>query len=218
MFLKGGTKVEKITVYLSLKKKAAIDKDKDIIIEDLGEVYTKDQNLKKIIENTRIKKKPSIENWDNITAIEITEKLLDKYPDIDLNLIGEAEILLEYKSQEPKTPFFEFIKVALVCIILFFGANLAIINFHEDVNTSKSMKELYFTFTGVKKDNPLFLVIPYSFGIGIGVMMFFSRVFSSSKRRKKEPGPMEIELFLYDEDMEKQILNEVKNNKDKKEV
>lgn len=206
--------MEQEKVYLKINKKATIDKDDDILIEDIGEVFTKNPNTKQSIEKTRIKKKSSIENWGYITSIEVAEKLLDKFPNIDLDLLGEVEILLEYKSREPKTPFLEFVKVAAVCIILFFGANLAIINFHEDVNTSKSMKELYYTFTGEKKDNPLLLVIPYSFGIGIGVITFFSRVFSSSKRRKKEPGPMEIELFLYDEDMEKQILNETKNSKE----
>lgn len=206
--------MEQEKVYLKINKKATIDKDDDILIEDIGEVFTKNPNTKQSIEKTRIKKKSSIENWGYITSIEVAEKLLDKFPNIDLDLLGEVEILLEYKSREHKTPFLEFVKVAAVCIILFFGANLAIINFHEDVNTSKSMKELYYTFTGEKKDNPLLLVIPYSFGIGIGVITFFSRVFSSSKRRKKEPGPMEIELFLYDEDMEKQILNETKNSKE----
>lgn len=206
--------MEQEKVYLKINKKATIDKDDDILIEDIGEVFTKNPITKQSIEKTRIKKKSSIENWGYITSIEVAEKLLDKFPNIDLDLLGEVEILLEYKSREHKTPFLEFVKVAAVCIILFFGANLAIINFHEDVNTSKSMKELYYTFTGEKKDNPLLLVIPYSFGIGIGVITFFSRVFSSSKRRKKEPGPMEIELFLYDEDMEKQILNETKNSKE----
>lgn len=206
--------MEQEKVYLKINKKATIDKDDDILIEDIGEVFTKNPNTKQSIEKTRIKKKSSIENWGYISSIEVAEKLLDKFPNIDLDLLGEVEILLEYKSREHKTPFLEFVKVTAVCIILFFGANLAIINFHEDVNTSKSMKELYYTFTGEKKDNPLLLVIPYSFGIGIGVITFFSRVFSSSKRRKKEPGPMEIELFLYDEDMEKQILNETKNSKE----
>lgn len=206
--------MEQEKVYLKINKKATIDKDDDILIEDIGEVFTKNPITKQSIEKTRIKKNSSIENWGYISSIEVAEKLLDKFPNIDLDLLGEVEILLEYKSREPKTPFLEFVKVAAVCIILFFGANLAIINFHEDVNTSKSMKELYYTFTGEKKDNPLLLVIPYSFGIGIGVITFFSRVFSSSKRRKKEPGPMEIELFLYDEDMEKQILNETKNSKE----
>lgn len=199
------------SVYIVINKKASIEVDNDILVEDLGDVYCIDPEIKKSIEKIRIKKKAIEEDWDQIKAIDITEKVLTKFSDIDLHMLGEVEILLEYKSQEKYKPFFEFIKVALVCIILFFGASLAIINFHEDVNASKSMEKMYFTFTGKKKENPLVMVIPYSIGIGVGVIMFFNRVFSASKRRKKEPGPMEIQLYSYDQQMEEKVLNDEKN-------
>lgn len=206
--------MNKLNVYIVTRKKATIDINKDILVEDLGEVFCLDNGIKKSIENIRIKKKADEENWDYIKAIDITEKVLTKFPDIDLKMMGEVEILLEYKSVEKNKPFLEFIKVALVCIILFFGASLAIINFHEDVNASKSMEKIYFSLTGNKKENPLVMVIPYSFGIGIGVMIFFTRIFSASKRRKKEPGPMEIELYFYDQQMEEKILNETKKGEE----
>ncbi len=41
-------------------------------------------------------------------------------------------------------------------------------------------------------------------------MHFFSRTFSFSKRRRQEPGPMELELYLYDKDIEDNILHELK--------
>lgn len=201
-------------VYISVAKKASIDTELDVLVRDIGEVFCTNEKLRLAINNILIKKKNKEEDWDNITAIQIAQKILGKYPDIDLDLLGEPEILLEYKSQQVKNPFLGFVKVALVCIILFFGAGLAITNFHEDVNTKASMSKLYFTFTGVKKENPLIMNIPYSIGIGVGVVTFFNRILSQSKRRKMEPGPMEIELYLYDQDMEAQISNEVKKNKE----
>lgn len=200
-------------VYLLINSKATVSPDKLVYLKDIGEVYCTNENLKRDIENIRVGEKHNKEDWGYMNAIEISRKVLNKYPNIDLELIGETEVLIEYKSKEEKKPLWEFIKVAFVCAVLFFGAGLAIINFHEDVNTSKTMKELYYTFTGEKKDNPLLLVIPYSLGIGVGVMTFFTRVMSPSQRRRKEPGPMEIELYLYDKDMEESILNDTKNKK-----
>lgn len=200
-------------VYLLINSKATVSPDKLVYLKDIGEVYCTNENLKRDIENIRVGEKHNKEDWGYMNAIEISRKVLIKYPNIDLELIGETEVLIEYKSKEEKKPLWEFIKVAFVCAVLFFGAGLAIINFHEDVNTSKTMKELYYTFTGEKKDNPLLLVIPYSLGIGVGVMTFFTRVMSPSQRRRKEPGPMEIELYLYDKDMEESILNDTKNKK-----
>ncbi len=204
--------MDKEKVYIVINKKASIEPDKDALVKDLGEVYSTKSDIKKNIENIRVKKRNVEEDWDYITAIEISEKVLSRYPDIDLDLLGEVEVLIEYKSRQKERPFFEFIKVFLVCIILFFGASIAIINFHADVDAKKAMEKLYFTFTGEKKSNPLIMNIPYSIGIGVGVLTFFTRIFSFSERRKKEPGPMEIELFLYDEDMEKHILNDIKKN------
>ncbi|MBU5254602.1 stage V sporulation protein AA [Tissierella praeacuta] len=204
--------MDKEKVYIVINKKASIEPDKDALVKDLGEVYSTKPDIKKNIENIRVKKRNVEEDWDYITATEISEKVLSRYPDIDLDLLGEVEVLIEYKSRQKERPFFEFIKVFLVCIVLFFGASIAIINFHADVDAKKAMEKLYFTFTGEKKSNPLIMNIPYSIGIGVGVLTFFTRIFSFSERRKKEPGPMEIELFLYDEDMEKHILNDIKKN------
>lgn len=206
--------MDKEKVYFKMEKKKSIDVKKDILVKDLGDVYTLNEKIKESIENIIVKEKSNIENWDCITATEVTKKILQQFPSVDLDVIGETEILIEYKSKEKENKIFQAIKITLVCIVLFFGASIALINFHEDVNTRSSLEKLYFTFTGEKNENPLIMAIPYSIGMGIGVIVFFTRVFSSSKRRTKEPGPMEIELYLYDQDMEKQIISEIKKNRE----
>lgn len=206
--------MDKEQVYLVINKKATVEPNRDILVKDIGNVYCLKPDLKKAIENTRVRKKKETEDWNYLTATDVAEKILGWFPTIDLTLLGEVETLIEYKSQQKERPLLEFIKVALVCLILFFGASIAIVNFHVDVSAKESLEKLYFTFTGKKKSSPLLMTIPYSIGIGVGVLTFFTRVFSFSERRKKEPGPMEIELFLYDEDMEKHILNETKKNEE----
>lgn len=202
-------------VYLIINKKATISTNESLLIKDIGEVYCQTDGIKKKIENTKIIKEKENEDWDYVTVADVAEKILDKFPDISLELLGETETLIEYKSQEKEKPFYEFIKIMLVCIILFFGASIAIINFHVDVDAKESLEKLYFTFTGEKKGNLMLMTIPYSIGIGVGVIMFFTRIFSFSERRKKEPGPMELELFLYDDDIEQQILNDIKQEDEK---
>lgn len=202
--------MQKEKVYLTINKKATLDPKRPLLVKDLGEVYCNNQIIQKNIEMTEIATQHNKEDWDYKTAVEIAEILLTQFPMIELDLLGEVEVLIEYKSETEKNTLWKAIKIAVVCIILFFGSSLALINFHEDVNSSKTMKDLYYTFTGERKENPLLLVIPYSIGIGVGVITFFSRVISSSLRRVKEPGPMEIQLYLYDKDMEENILNETK--------
>lgn len=80
---------------------------------------------------------------------------------------------------------------------------------------SGTLEKLYFTFTGIEKKNPLIMNIPYSLGLGIGMLTFFNRIISSSKRRKMEPGPMDVELYLYDKDMEDFIIHDLKKHRSK---
>ena len=89
---------------------------------------------------------------------------------------------------------------------------MAIINFHIDVNMKQSMESIFYLVTGTKKENPLILLIPYSIGIGIGMFAFFSSAFSN-KSRRKEPGPMEVEMDLFNKDVDDFILNKIKNTK-----
>lgn len=205
--------MNKEKVYIGLESKYSVDINTDVYIKDIGKVYCKDIKVKKDIENLVVFKRKSEEDWDYIDDIKIIKSILEYNPDLDINLMGASEVIIEIKSKEKANQLFEVLKIAFVSILLFFGAAIAIINFHEDVNMLKSLEKIYFTFTGIQDKNPKIMTIPYSIGLGIGVLVFFNRVISSSKRRKKEPGPMEIQLYLYDGEMEQLILNDLKKNK-----
>lgn len=205
--------MDKDLVIISLNTKKSVDINTELLIKDVGTVYCKNSKIQKSIENLKVFKGIKEEDWASITATDIASKVINMNNKIDLTMIGSTEVLIEIKSQEPVNKLTEFLKVAIVCMILFFGAGIAIINFHEDVNMIGTMEKIYYSFTGIENKKPLIMVIPYSFGLGLGMIVFFNRVFSFSRRRKKEPGPMEIELYLYDLDMEEYILNEIKKGK-----
>lgn len=200
-------------VYIEINKKAAINVGEKVVVKDVADVFSTREDIKKKVEDIKLGKGSLDENWDYFGAVDITKKILEKYPELDLNILGSSEVTIEYKSREEKRQFLEVVKVISVCIILFFGATIAIMNFHEDVNTRASLEKIYFIFTGVENKNPLIMGIPYSIGIGVGMATFFSRIWTSSKRRKKEPGPMEVELFVYDDEVEQYVTNELKKDK-----
>lgn len=202
--------MSKEKVFVLLEKKFAADVDENILIKDIGTVYCKDENIQKKIENLKLIKTKKEEDWDYIDNTYVTNKILEYNPQLDINILGATDVLIEIKSQEPDNKIFQFIKVAFVSIILFLGSGIAIVNFYEDVNMIASLNKIYYSITGINKSKPMIFTIPYTLGLGLGVIIFFSRVISSSKRRKKEPGPMELELYLYDSDMEDYILDDIK--------
>ncbi len=203
--------MDKKSVYLDLNRKISIEVNKKITIQDIGDVYCEDVKLKRMIEYLTIYKSKNEEDWDYITTTDITKKILEFNGNVNIIYLGSSEIMLEIKSKSPERRFLQFVKVMMISIILFFGAGIAIINFHEDVNMTKSLEKVYFTLTGIKKSKPLIMTIPYTIGIGIGVLTFFNRILSTSRRRRKEPGPLEVETFLFDKDLEEFILNSLKN-------
>ncbi|HSH36438.1 stage V sporulation protein AA [Schnuerera sp.] len=204
--------IDKEQVYINLKTKYSTDLNAHVYVEDIGQVYCNNDGIKQKVEKIRIYNGKDKEMYDYLSINEITTKILEFINGIDITIIGGPDILLEIKGKEQSNSFYNFLKIALVMVVLFFGAAAAIINFYEDVNMSKSMEKVYFTITGVNKENPLIFTIPLSFGTGLGMFAFFSRIFSFSKRRRQEPGPMELELYLYDKDIEENILNDLKKN------
>lgn len=197
-------------VYIVLQSKKAIELDKHVYVKDISDVYCENEKLRKDIEGVRVYNSEKAENWFLINFNEIAKKIVERYPNVDISPLGPTEVLLEFKSQEESNKLFQLFKISFVSIILFFGAALGIIYFHEDVNMKETLAKMYFTFSGEKVENPLIMNIPYSLGLAIGVITFFKRVPSKSVRRRKEPGPLDIELYLYDQDMEQYILNELK--------
>ena len=198
-------------IFFVANEKIAVDINYKVRLKDLGDVYCNDDKLKKDIENIKVYASKDEETWDFIGMTDILKAVFDKYPDVEFDYYGMEDIILEIKSIEKVNGLIEFLKVALVTLILFFGAALGIMYFHEDVNMSKALEKLYFTFTGEHKKNPLIMNISYSIGLGIGVILFFSRIFSP----RMEPGPMDVELHLFNKDRDGYILYDLKNNKKK---
>ncbi len=207
--------MEKPKVYIGLMKKKALDIEDSLYVRDLGEVYCNNEGLRKRIERTKVYTGKAEETWDYITAVKIAEILINKFPDIEIQFSGVDEVILEIKSREKINPIIQIGKLIFVCFTLFFGAALGIMYFHEDVNMMAALERLYFTYTGEHMENPLMMNIPYSIGLGVGMLTFYTRIMSRSKRRRMEPGPMDVELYLYDNDVEDYIMNELTEQKPK---
>lgn len=145
-----------------------------------------------------------------IPALKIINIVYKYNENIDLKIMGDIEILVNIQGEDNEGKLFTIIKTALVCFILFLGAGLAIVNFHADVNMDKSLQIIYHMVTGEENQKPFILLIPYSLGIGAGMTVFFNHVFQ--KKWKKEPSPLEVEMFMYEKNIDDYILDTTKHN------
>lgn len=206
--------INKEQAFIKLEKKYIADINSNIYLKDVADIFCSNGNIQKFLEGLKVYGTNNTEENVYISSIDIINKIQSQKDNVDVVMVGEQEILIQVQKPKNKNIIVEFLKVFLICILLFLGAGLAIINFHEDVNMKKSMERLYYIITGESKKNPLMIVIPYSIGIGVGMWAFFGRMMGKSK--KEEPGPLEVERYLYDKNVDDFLTDDLKNKKQSK--
>ncbi|MCR2042965.1 stage V sporulation protein AA [Anaerosalibacter massiliensis] len=202
--------IDKDQAYIKLESRYTVEPNSNVYLTDVAEIYCNNPNVQKFLEGLKVYKSKNEEIYEFISAIDILSKIENQKDNVDVVMTGEPEVLIEVKKAERKSKIFEYFKVLIVCLVLFFGAGLAIIYFHEDVNMQKCMEKIFYTITGEYNKNPLIILIPYSLGIGIGMGAFFSPIFSV-KSKRKEPGPLEVEMDQYNKEIDEYIVEEIKN-------
>jgi stage V sporulation protein AA len=127
---------------------------------------------------------------------------------IELETFGPSQTIIEIILSKKKMSYLTF---ALVWFLLFVGGGMTIMNFHVDVSMGEVHQKIFTIITGKVDDKPLLIQIPYSFGLGMGMILFFNHFFK--KRFNEEPSPLEVEMFNYQQDLDSYvIMNENKEN------
>ncbi|MCZ2738279.1 stage V sporulation protein AA [Bacillus safensis] len=141
-----------------------------------------------------------------LDIMHVVKTIKKTWPDIDIQTVGGSEAIVEIDTGKRQLSPVLFV---FVWLLLFVGATLAIMNFHEDVSMRLVHIRLYEMITGKTVEHPYLLQIPYSFGLGFGMILFFNHVFK--KRLNEEPSPLEVEMFKYQLDLDHYVaLNENK--------
>lgn len=147
-----------------------------------------------------------------LSAIDLVEQIQTHIPDLEVVHIGEPVFILTYESQKKKHELWNYIKIALVAVITFFGAGLSIMTFNVDVDTSRLFSDLYYQITGTVSDGFTELECMYSLGIGIGVIFFFNHF--GRKKLTQDPTPIQVQMRIYEDDVDTTILEHINRRKE----
>ncbi|UAL50891.1 MULTISPECIES: stage V sporulation protein AA [Metabacillus] len=195
------------TVYIRLRHRVQVYPDDCITVSMIAQIVAEEQLRDMIGELEVHQVQPSDKNIVVIDVMRVLSAVHKTDPDIDVQAVGPAQTIVEIVYQK-KT--YSPVLFALVWLLLFVGAALAIMNFHEDVSMQLVHKRLYTIITGETSEHPLLLQIPYSIGLGLGMILFFNHLFK--KRINEEPSPLEVEMFNYQLDMDMYVS--MKENKE----
>jgi stage V sporulation protein AA len=126
-----------------------------------------------------------------VSALRVVSALEARLPGTNIRLLGPPAAVVEL--HRPVTRAVAALRAAAISVLLFIGAALAIINFHTDVSMPQVQRSIYRLIVGHAVERPLALQIPYSLGVGLGVLLFFRGL----GRNPGEAGPLELEADVY---------------------
>lgn len=188
-------------LYLRLKKKIAVPADQLIRLKDIAFVTGNIEYLEKVKELKIYQLTESDHNVSVIDGFQLLEKLMEEYPFLTIDLLGNNQVIIEIKQNKKKI---NKLIIIFVWFLLCIGSAMAIMNFHYDVSMKEVHQGIYFTLTGEETDKPLWIQIPYSIGLGLGMILFFNHIFK--KKFNDEPSPLEVEMYNYQQDLDQYLI------------
>jgi len=139
-----------------------------------------------------------------IDMLQIVQAVHAVKPDLTVETFGEPHVLIEISPNSSNKP--RMLALIVAWLLLFFGSGMAMLNFHADVNMPQVQRRIAELVTGHRTSHPWLFQIPYSLGVGLGMLLFFNRLLR--KRRSDEPNPLEVEMFMYQENVNHYIITE----------
>lgn len=201
----------KKTVYLNLRQNSEVRK-KDVFLKDAASIYCSDPVVENKCRAVKIKtirdERAKCYVGSSLDVIRLLESM---DPSIEVNNMGETEFVLAYQPPQKEHVIWQWFKTLFVCLVCFFGAAFAIMTFNNDVSVSSVFQNVYLLITG--REAPGFTIMEFSYSIGLafGILVFFNHF--AKWKVTADPTPLEVEMRLYEENVNKTIIQ----NDDRKE-
>lgn len=182
----------------------------------LGDIARLDCSNKRIENRLKIMRIFQIENQKRgryvVSVMEIIAVIHTVYPNLEVMNMGESDFIITYEINKGKFAGYHWIKTIFVCLITFFGAAFSIMTFNNDVDIPKLFGQIYYQLTGTISDGFTILEFTYSLGVGIGVLVFFNHF--AGKKITSDPTPIEVEMQLYEDDVNHTLIEKNKKRED----
>ncbi|WP_067728194.1 stage V sporulation protein AA [Oceanobacillus damuensis] len=183
-------------IYLRLKKNLEITKLQQIYLKDIAYISATPIYKEKLLETPIYRVTKKDKNIVIIDSFLIIDHLTALHNELEIQLLGPEQTIIHIN--EVKKPVNIWI-ASFVWLLLFIGTAMTIMNFHYDVSMQQVQQKLHFILTGEESEFPLWIQIPYSFGLGLGTLLFFNHWFN--RRFNEEPSPLEVEIYNYQQDL-----------------
>lgn len=172
--------------YIEMKSKVTLEGG-PVRLRDIADIWTPSGTKSDL--NERV----VLDKIDGRYSIISSMEILRIIGHSDIAVTGSTHTVIERLESTRSSSILLF----TVWLFLFTGSALTIMYFHEDV----SMAETQLVIVNMLgSTHPNWFHIPYSAGIGIGMLLFFNRLIK--KQFNDEPSPLDIEIYNYEKSVE----------------
>lgn len=188
-------------IYIRMRNRVQVKQNQKVKIKDIARILGKDETVKQLEEKILLTVKKEDQNIIIIDLVQMIETIQAIDQTLEIQTFGPAQTIIEVICDKSKVSFLSF---SAVWLLLFLGAVMTIMNFHVDVSMREVHQKLFTIITGKVDDKPLLIQVPYSIGLGLGMILFFNHFFK--KRFNEEPSPLEVEMFNYQQDLDQYVI------------
>ena len=186
-------------VYIKPVEKAEIVGRRLVYLKDIAQVYIGGQTEGALDDLVILKIKDERKGSYLISVMDVIKAISNHLPNATISNVGEMDVVVEYSPKAKKeNNILLYAKVALVFFVLVAGASTTIMSFHSDGQIPRIFENYYYIFFRENSDMPSILTIPYSIGLGVGIIVFFNHF--SKFYITKDPTPIEVEMTTYEKE------------------
>lgn len=207
---------ENITLYIKGDRNVEVT-EQDVFLKDIVSMECSDKKFLLKLQTVKILKlHGNREQRYVVSVLEIIACIHAAYPEVEVQNLGEADIIVTYENQKTPPYLWHILKVAVVATIIFFGSAFSIMAFNNDVGGTKLFGQIYELVMGKQSDGFTVLEVTYSIGLTFGILIFFNHF--GKKRFTVDPTPMEVQMRLYENDIQTALVENASRRKEELEV
>ena len=207
---------ENITLYIKGDRNVEVT-EQDVFLKDIVSMECSDKKFLPKLQTVKILKlHGNREQRYVVSVLEIIACIHAAYPEVEVQNLGEADIIVTYENQKTPPYVWHILKVTAVAAIIFFGSAFSIMAFNNDVGGTKLFGQIYELVMGKQSDGFTVLEVAYSIGLTFGILIFFNHF--GKKRFTVDPTPMEVQMRLYENDIQTTLVENASRRKEELEV
>lgn len=192
-----------LVLYLKCKDDVEV-KNVDVYLKDIATMECSDKSVCKRCREIPIHHFEKQDDRMVISVLKVIQLICKECPGILVQSVGENDILIEKVKVKTDIGWKQWIKIAGVCLVSFFGTAFTIIAYNNDAGIVDIFDDIYFAVLKVRPGKVNVLEITYSIGLAAGIILFFNHI--GGRRITKDPTPIEVSMRNYERDVNQALI------------